>query len=132
MRFVRLRIIKTKSKSTPHVNMKSITSILAALAIGTTLSIAADEKPAGAKPEAGKPAEKAAPGAEKPKHEPGEIFKKLDANNDGKVTLEEFKASPMGKKDPAKAEEMFKKKDKNNDGSLSLEEFSAHGEKKAK
>src|SRR3954463_12927561 len=107
--------------------MKSITSILAALAIGTTLSIAADEKPAGAKPEAGKPAA----GAEK-KADPEAAFKKIDANSDGKISLDEFKAGPMGKKDPAKAEEIFKKKDKNNDGSLTLEEFSAHGEKKAK
>ena len=102
--------------------MKSITSILAVLAVGTTLALAADEKPAAA----------GAAEAGKPKRDPAEIFKKLDANGDGKVSLEEFKAGPAGKKDPAKAEEIFKKKDTNGDGFLSLEEFSAHGEKKAK
>jgi Ca2+-binding EF-hand superfamily protein len=102
--------------------MKSITSILAVLAVGTTLALAADEKPAAA----------GAAGAEKPKRDPAEIFKKLDANGDGKVSLEEFKAGPIGKKDPAKAEEIFKKKDTNGDGSLSLEEFSAAGGKKNK
>lgn len=109
--------------------MKSITSIFAALALGTTLATAADEKPAA--PAAGDA--KPAAGAEaKPKRDPAEVFKKLDANGDGKVSLEEFKAGPAGKKDPAKAEEIFKKKDKDNDGSLTLEEFSAPGGKKNK
>lgn len=113
--------------------MKSITSILATLAVGTTLSIAADEKPAGAKPEAGKPsaeAGKPAAGAEKPKKDPAEAFKKLDTNGDGKIDKKEWEASPMAKKDAAKAGEVFTKKDKNGDGTLDLEEFSAAGGKK--
>jgi Ca2+-binding EF-hand superfamily protein len=118
--------------------MKSITSVLALLAVGTTLALA-DDKPANppagdGKPAAGdaKPAAPAAGDAAKPKRDPAEVFKKLDTNGDGKVSLEEFKAGPAGKKDPAKAEEIFKKKDKDNDGSLTLEEFSAAGGKKNK
>jgi len=105
--------------------MKSITSILALLAVGTTLAMA--EAPAPGAPAA--PAAPAAGDAAKPKKDPAEVFKKLDANNDGKISLDEFKAGPAGKKDPAKAEEIFKKKDKDNDGFLTLEEFSAGGKK---
>lgn len=100
--------------------MKSITSIFAVLALGTSISFAADAKPA------------AAAGADKPKRDPAEMFKKLDANNDGKVTKDEYLAGPAGKKDATKAGEVFGKKDKNGDGSLSLEEFSAAGKKKDK
>lgn len=114
--------------------MKSITTILATLALGTTLAVAADEKKPEAAPGApakteAKPGEKK-PGADKPKRDPAEMFKKLDTNNDGKISLEEWKAGPMGQKDPAKAEEIFGKKDKDGDKSLSLEEFSAEGGKK--
>jgi hypothetical protein len=110
--------------------MKSITSILALLAVGTTLAIAADEKPAapapGAAPAAGEPA--------KPKRDPAESFKKLDTNGDGKLTLEEFLAGPQGKKDPDKAKAYFQKIDKDNTGSITLEQWvAAHsGEKKNK
>lgn len=63
---------------------------------------------------------------DKPKHPtPEAMFKKLDANSDGSLTLEEFKASPKAQKDPAKAEEKYKKMDKNSDGSVTLEEFKA-------
>ncbi len=109
--------------------MKVITSILSILAIGTMFATAAEEKkPAAASPEAAagaKPAEGA-----KPKADPEKMFKKLDANSDGKVTSEEFMASPAAKKDAAKAEASFGKKDKNGDKSLDLAEFSAAGGKK--
>jgi len=61
--------------------------------------------------------------------DPEEAFKKLDANSDGAITLEEFKAKGIGKKDPAKAEEIFKKKDKDGDGKLTLEEYKGGGKK---
>jgi hypothetical protein len=57
---------------------------------------------------------------------PEEIFKKLDADADGSMTLDEFKKSPMAQKDEAKAEEIYKKIDANSDGSVTLEEFKAH------
>jgi hypothetical protein len=101
--------------------MKSITTFLAALALATTVSFA-EEKPA--------PGEK--PAGEKPKANPEEFFKKLDANADGAVSLEEFKTAGIGKKDPAKGEEVFKRKDKDANGSLSLEEFKAKGPRKEK
>jgi Ca2+-binding EF-hand superfamily protein len=66
--------------------------------------------------------------ADKPKPTPEELFKKADANGDGKVDLAEFKGKLDGDK-AAKREEAFKKKDKNNDGSLDLAEFSAGGKK---
>jgi hypothetical protein len=97
--------------------MKSITSILAMLAIGTTLAMA-DEKPA-----AGGDAKPAA-GAEKPKRDPAEMFKKLDANGDGKVTLDEFMASPAAKKDPDKAKARFAKIAAGGD-SFTLEQWTA-------
>ena len=67
----------------------------------------------------------------KPKRDPEAVFKKLDKNGDGKLSLEEF----LGKKPAdkvAKAENRFKAKDTNGDGFLSLDEFKAHAKRKAK
>jgi len=95
--------------------MKYLITTLSALAIATSFALAEDATP---------PAK--APGAGEHKHmTPEEIFKKLDANGDGTVSLDEYKAGPMGKKDPAKAEEKFKKMDTDSDGKLTLEEFKA-------
>ena len=95
--------------------MKKLVTIMAALAVSISFATAAD-------------AEK----KEGKNHHSEEMFKKLDTNSDGFLSLEEFKAGPAGKKDAAKVEEMFKKRDTNNDGKLSLEEFMAgHKEKKA-
>jgi Ca2+-binding EF-hand superfamily protein len=66
---------------------------------------------------------------EKPKPDPEMMFKKLDKNSDGKLSLEEFKGKREGDK-AAAAEKAFKAKDKDNDGSLSLEEFKAMPPKK--
>ena len=70
-------------------------------------------------------------GGDKPKHQK-KPFEEVDANKDGKISLDEFKAA-MPKLDPAKAEEFFKKKDANSDGSLTPDEYNAepkHKEKK--
>jgi len=57
-----------------------------------------------------------------------DVFKKLDKNGDGKVTLDEFRAFP-GIKDKEAAARAFKKADANKDGSLSLDEFRDWAEK---
>ena len=105
--------------------MKSITSILAVLALGTTLALADDAKTEPATttttPSTTAPA--------KPKADPAEMFKKLDTNGDGKVTLEEWMATKRAQKDPDKAKEQFQKKDKGNKGYLTLEDFVGHGKK---
>lgn len=58
-----------------------------------------------------------------------ERFADMDANKDGKVSLDEFKAKfPK----PEAAEKVFKAMDADNDGSLTLDELKAHAEKHAK
>ncbi len=94
------------------IEMKICIQALSLLAIASSLSFG-EEAPA--KPE-------------KPKdHNPEAIFKKLDTNADGSISLDEFKASPRAQKDPAKAEEIFKKMDADASGGVSLDEFKAAG-----
>lgn len=95
--------------------MKKLITTLSVLALATTITIAKE------KPEGGRPG---GPDGNRPK--PEDIFKKLDANSDDAISLEEFKAGPRAQQDPAKAEEIFKKIDKDANGSVSLEEFKAH------
>ncbi len=96
--------------------MKNIlTSIIAVAALSFAVNAADDAKPK--KGEGKKP-------------DPEAMFKKLDSNSDGSISLDEWKAGPAGKKDAAKAEEIFKKKDKDGDGKLTKEEAAAHGGKK--
>ena len=68
----------------------------------------------------------AAAADEKPKRDPEAAFKKMDANTDGFLSLEEFTGK---KKDATKAETQFKKRDKDGDGKLSLDELKAPGKK---
>lgn len=55
------------------------------------------------------------------------VFKRKDANADGKLSKDEFL---KGSKDAAKSETQFTAKDKDKDGSLSKEEFLAAPKKK--
>lgn len=76
-----------------------------------TLSVAADDDP-----------------PNKKRQSVEDVFKKLDKNGDGKVTLDEFRAFP-GIKDKEAAAKAFKKADANSDGALSLDEFRDWAEK---
>jgi EF-hand domain pair len=93
--------------------MKTTLSIIGCLAIATSITCAQDAPKGPKKPGKDHPA-------------PEEIFKKLDADSSGSVSLDEFKASARAKENPEKAEEIFKKIDKDGNGELSLEEFKSH------
>ena len=106
--------------------MKSLTTIVAALALGS-IAFAAEEKPApppGAPPHAEGDKKGHGPG-DKPHMSPEDAFKKLDTDNSGDISLAEFKAGPRAQKDPAKAEEHYKKIDADNNGKVTIEEFKA-------
>lgn len=98
--------------------MKTCIQALSILAIASTLSFAQEGKPA----------------APRQRPNPAEMFKKLDKDGNGTVSLAEFKASPRGQKDEAKAEEVFKKIDADHNGEATPEEFKAnrpqHGPRK--
>lgn len=96
--------------------MKTTITLLSALALATSLSFGQDQPDGPQKGPRG-------PGGPGQRPNPEEMFKKLDTNNDGTVSLDEFKASPIGQKDAAKAEELFKKLDANADGGVTLEEL---------
>ena len=102
------------NQATPSI-MKIRICTLSALALASSLALAQD-----------KPAAPHQGGGKHPQMNPEEIFKKLDTNGDGVLSLDEFKAGPVGKKDPAKAEEIYKKMDTKGDGKVTLEEFKAH------
>ena len=99
------------TKKTTH--MKSYLNIISAMAVATSL-VCAQDAPKGPKP----------PGKGHPA--PEEIFKKLDADSSGSVSLEEFKAGKRAQENPEKAEEFFKTIDQDGNGELSLEEFKSH------
>lgn len=52
-----------------------------------------------------------------------ERFNKMDANQDGSVSADEFKESAKGKKWESRADEMFKRLDKDSNGSITFEEY---------
>ena len=65
-------------------------------------------------------------GKGKKKMDPAEEFKKLDTNNDGKLSKEEFEKFERARKkanETKKAANQFNHLDSNNDGFISLEEF---------
>ncbi len=97
--------------------MRHIIAILTTLAAAASLPLAQEAAPKDKQAPAG--GEK----RQRPKSE--EIFRKMDANSNGTLSLEEFKAGRMDPRDPAKAEEIFKKMDTNTDKKVTLEEFKA-------
>jgi pantothenate kinase type III len=70
---------------------------------------------------------------DKPKMTQEEIFKKLDKNGDGKVTLEEFTARSIKKPElKEKLEAQFKQIEKKDPNCFTLEEFKAYHPKAGK
>jgi Ca2+-binding EF-hand superfamily protein len=68
-----------------------------------------------------------------PKHNLEAVFKKLDTDNDGQLSMDEFKKlADLGKgklkEKPGLLVKMFHRLDTNKDGSLSLAEFKKLGE----
>jgi Ca2+-binding EF-hand superfamily protein len=88
--------------------MKNSIQILSIIALATSLSFGEDKGP-----------------NEKKTPDPEKTFKKLDTDNNGSLSLEEYKASPMGTKAGDKAEPKFKKLDADGNGSVNLDEFKA-------
>ncbi len=84
--------------------MKTKTILATLLVLPFALAIAADE-----------PA--------KAKRDPAKLFKAMDQNGDGGVSLDEYKASTVGHIDPSRVGDVFKKKDADGDGKLTLTEF---------
>ena len=75
----------------------------------------------------------------KPKRNPEMLFKKLDTNNDGKLTLDEFKklgelrkGKENGKGGGKMLDKLFQRLDADKDGTLSLAEFKKIGELRGK
>jgi hypothetical protein len=106
--------------------MNTLHTLLTTLVLTTVAAMAADPVKALEKAAAAPAAPTETKTAVLPltKPNPAEAFKKLDANHDGTLSIDEFKASPMAMKDPVKTEELFKKKDKDGNGKLTLEEVS--------
>jgi hypothetical protein len=98
--------------------MKTLITTLSALTLGAAFTFAEDKPPGG-------PGGKPGGDGERPRRDPAEMFKRLDTNNDGSISLEEFKAGPMAQRNPDRAEEAFKRMDKDADGKVTLEEMKA-------
>lgn len=104
-------------------------AIVAVLALGVITCHAEDPaKPApppGAPPHAEGDKKRGNRDGDRPHMKPEDVFKKVDADNSGDISLAEFKAGPRAQKNPEKAEEYYKKIDGNSDGKVTLEEFKA-------
>jgi len=73
--------------------------------------------------------EKGKPEGKRPN--PKEHFEKMDADDSGTVSLEEFKSTPRAKENPEKAEEIFKKMDADTSGDITFAEMiEAHKKRK--
>lgn len=93
--------------------MKALITSIAAVMLLTAVSPAEDKPPGPPPGGQGKP-------------NPEDVFKKLDTNGDGSISLDEFKAGPRAPKDEAKAKEIYGKIDADGSGGISQEEFKAH------
>jgi hypothetical protein len=102
--------------------MKKLITTLTILAAGATLALAQDA------PATNSCDHHPGPGGPRGRHgrmNPEAFFKKLDTNNDGSISAEEFEARPRARKNPERAKERFKKLDTGGNGSLSLDELKA-------
>ncbi len=113
-------VIQTKNPNSKHT-MKTILTLCVLAICGAFTLHAADgikpKRPHDHKPGDGKPGED--------RHNPEEIFKKIDTNRDGFISKDEFMASPRAKENPAKAAEHFNMLDKTGSGKITFEEFKA-------
>jgi Ca2+-binding EF-hand superfamily protein len=68
--------------------------------------------------------------AQDKKPDPEKMFKSFDANEDGSISLEEFKNKKRKNEVPAeRLEKNFARMDEDSNGSVTLEEFKTAGEK---
>lgn len=108
--------------------MKSSLLLTAILALGLSLSLRAEDKPAATvkKPgaEKGAGAAKAGkPGSGNAGEQFANLLKQCDENKDGAVTKDEFlKNQPPGK-DAAKSEQWFTDQDKDKDGKITKQDY---------
>ena len=63
---------------------------------------------------------------------PEEVFSKLDKDNDGLLTLDEFKANKEEARATRTGGKVFAARDKDKDGKLTLDEFKPHPRREAR